>query len=349
MENLFNEPGNVLIKTYTFESGLFYLAKQLGDLLEKQGHKVFYLQKSKYQLESSFFKRTYIEPNHPEDFENLHILKMSAEQDLYEQILKYVTKYEIKYFINFETLMQKANWIPFLKTRFNKNIKIIEVPMAEWVSPDMLEHNQYKMFDEIWSLNLLTSQIFQKYPALREVSWPLVDSSIFNRKNRKRKTDKINFLHLASTNPNYSSKNTDKVISAYLKFIKSAEPKVPCNLHIQGKLPKNIGNLQDKIGIISQNEEIISRLELGKLYKQTDCVVAPSSREGLSLALYEGLASGCRLITTDAPPMNYAETEYLVKVDNLRRDRSLIQLAEINEQSLYENYQKVYQDIINGK
>ena len=62
----------ILIKTFTFESGLWYLAKSLGDALSENGNDVCYISKAKYVKEgrSSIFKRTYPEPLNYSEFKD---------------------------------------------------------------------------------------------------------------------------------------------------------------------------------------------------------------------------------------------------------------------------------------
>lgn len=345
MDRIFEDDGAVLIKTYCFESGLWYLAKALGDHLEKQGHRVYYVPKSKYQMMSNSFKRTYPEPNYLDDFADFNILKMTSDKAINEHLLNYIVKYDIKYLISFETLMEKANWIPILKNRFRSRIKVIDVPMAEWVNERFLGVRSYRIFDEIWALNDLTFRVFEGEDNVRRIEWPIVDRNIFNKKNRKRKKLPVNFLHLASTNPDYSSKNTDLVIEAFTRFTHKHQPEA--HLYIQGTLPQNLIISIEKHGNITNIDRIVSRKDLAKLFKQVDCVIAPSSREGLSLALYEGIASGCKIITTDAEPMNYIDTPYLCEVSSKKRDRSLIPIANIDKNSLYKNIIRVYEDIAN--
>jgi glycosyltransferase involved in cell wall biosynthesis len=168
---------------------------------------------------------------------------------------------------------------------------------------------------------------------------------LFNNKNREKNKDQVNFLHLASTNPDYSSKNTNAVARMFDQFIRREGAN--CHLHIQGVPDKKTQLLIEKHTNISNISKVISREELSKLYKKSDCIIAPSSREGLSLALYEGLASGCKVITTDAEPMNYINTPYLCKTSSRRRDRSLVPLAVIDDSSLYQNIKRVYEDLKN--
>jgi hypothetical protein len=158
MDKIFEDDEAVLIKTYCFESGLWYLAKSLGDLLESQGHKVYYIPKSKYELVSASFRRTYLEPHNSEEFEGSDILPIRTEDAIDRQILKHVIKYDIKYLVSFETFMEKGNWLTPLKRRFRDKLKIIDVPMAEWVGQRYLDSRSYRMFDEICFLIIRTER-----------------------------------------------------------------------------------------------------------------------------------------------------------------------------------------------
>lgn len=346
MEKIFEDNGTVLIQTYCFESGLWYLAKALGDLLERQGHRVLYVPKGKYSKIGSHYLRDYPEPKNFDDFKDIEILKMIAEKSVNEQIGNYIVKHDIKYFICFETLMEKSNWLTLIQRRFHRKLKIIDVPMIEWVTPKFLTARSYRMFDEIWALNDLCFKKFDEagYENIRKISWPVVDASLFNTEGREVHGS-ITFLHLGSTNPDYSSKNTELVIKTFDEFVKREKPYLECKLIVRGKIPKKCKNLVEKHGNIIKYNEVLPREKLAELYKKSDCVVAPSSKEGLSLALYEAQATGCKIITTDAEPMNYIDTPYLCDVTSLKSDRSLIPIANVNNISLYKNFCKVYEDI----
>lgn len=347
MNKIFEDNRAVIIKTYCYESGLWYLAKSLGDILESQGHKVFYFPKSKYQLISASFRRTYPEPHVSSDFENENILKTTSDKTINGQLHNKIVKNDVGYLISFETLMEKSNWISPLKARFRDNLKIIDVPMAEWVNERYLGTRAYRIFDEIWALNSLTKNVFKNEDNVRDITWPFVDKKIFNKKNRKRNKG-VDFLHLASTNPDYSSKNTDMVVRAFDKFIRNkGDQGAECRLFIQGKLSQKTLISIEKHTNIAYNNSITSREELSKIFKKSDCIIAPSSREGLSLALYEGMSSGCKVITTNAEPMNYIDTPYLCNISSQKRDRSLVPLYIVDEESIYKNIKKVYEDIIN--
>jgi len=331
----------IFIKTYCYESGLWYLAKSLGDKLEEEGNRVFYIPKSKYTMMSASFKRIYPEPHNKSDFP-ANILPMTASQTIDKQIGNHVVKYGASKLICFESLMQKSNWVNVLKRRF-KDLQVIDVPMVEWVDDRFLESRSYRIFDEIWALNDLTYRLMNKddLNVVRK-SWDFVES-IFEPKDNDN--SHISFLHLASTNPDYSSKNTEMVIKTFDNFMRREKPTVECRLIVQGIVPKSCKNIVDKHTNIFNYTSVASRADLVKLYQNSDCIVSPSSREGLSLSLYEGKASGCKIITTDSEPMNYIDTPYLCEVSHRKRDRSMVPISVVNPQSLYQNFISVYKDI----
>ena len=57
--------------------------------------------------------------------------------------------------------------------------------------------------------------------------------------------------------------------------------------------------LADKLGEKVTNHGYVSHLKLAKLMKKAHLLVLPSFFEGLPLVLFEGLASGCRIISTN--------------------------------------------------
>lgn len=348
MQKIFPDSEPILIKTYCYESGLWYLAKSLGDELIKQGHKVYYLPKSKYQLLSGSFTRTYLQPKNIDDFKDNHILEVRASDTIDKQISIYLTKYKIKHLICFESLMEKAGWISNIKKNFKNKVNIIDVPMPEWVNPKFLVNKAYQIFDEIWTLNNLSAGIFKDYKNAKMVSWDIVDRHIFNLNNYSRNYNSINFLHLGSTNPDYSSKNTELTVTVFVDFLNDFHPTVQCNLHIRGEMPIKYKYLefQSQYGAISNNSEILDRKQLVKLYNSNDAILAPSSREGLSLCLYEGQAAGCKILTTDSKPMNDIKTPYLCKVENYTKEgNSPVLHANINFKNLTANINQLYMDI----
>jgi glycosyltransferase involved in cell wall biosynthesis len=102
------------------------------------------------------------------------------------------------------------------------------------------------------------------------------------------------------------------------------------NLKINTENIKYIGDKKDRQDIISA-------------YNMADCIVSPSSREGLGLSFYEAKKSKCDIITSNAPPMSY-HSSYLCNVKKLIYNESIIPYAEIDNNSLKEQILKYCED-----
>jgi glycosyltransferase involved in cell wall biosynthesis len=66
----------------------------------------------------------------------------------------------------------------------------------------------------------------------------------------------------------------------------------------------NCMDLAEKLGRKVTNHGFVTHRRLSELMKKTHIQVLPSFFEGLPLVLFEGLASGCRIITTDLSGFN---------------------------------------------
>ncbi len=326
---------NVLIKSYLHESGLFYLAQSLGLELEKQGHNVFYIPKAKYVKEEARYVKKYLNST------NIHhnILPMKIDESTSKQIMKYIQDYKINAIISLETLMEFSSWIRSVK---KTNIKLIDVPMLEWVNQDIIAQKKYQVFDEIWALTNITAQTFKNY-GYRNIlnkKWNFVNSNLFFPDPNNWREPGFYFLHQGSLNQEYSSKNTLQVIEAFQMLEKE---KKETKLFITG-INQTYNDIIKKSNNIINLDRLLSRQEVANLYNNTDCVVAPSSKEGLGLSLYEAQACGCHVITTDVPPMNEIKTPYLCKVSSLKKDHTLVSVAEVSAESIYQQMKKVYEE-----
>ncbi len=338
----FKEKKRILIKTYCFESGLYYLGESLYKELLKEGHEVFFIPKSKYVQDGLMFRRKYLSQKNPEEFPNEFMFEFTEQKDIRSQVLKYVVKYNIDVIISLETLMQKSNWISYVKSR--TGVKVIDVPMIEWVTPKYLKGMSYKIFDEIWALTDLTYSKFNQfdYKNIKRIEWDYVDRSIFYENPGKANRKTVGFYHAGSLNDDHSSKNTDLVIQAFGKLLDNG---ADATLMITGKIKdKKLIKILDQHTNIIASDGAASRRDLKAIYQNTTCVIAPSSKEGLGLSLYEAEASGCILITTDAPPMNSHKTKYLCKVSKTKIDGTLIPLAILTVDDIYEQIKRVYED-----
>ena len=163
----------ILIKTYLVESGLWYLAKSLGDALSKN-NEVLYAPKSKYkEHDHGFFGRYYPEANDKDLLSGIPHLELTNRRKVEPQLLKVIAERDIDIIISFETLMRHGQWVPNVKSK--TNVKIIDVPMPEWTGDRFVKNYSYNIFDEIWCLTDASYKVFEKYKNKKRVSWDYVD------------------------------------------------------------------------------------------------------------------------------------------------------------------------------
>lgn len=316
--------------TYLHESGLWYLALSLAQELKKQGKNVYFIPKIKYVKVGNRYQKQYLDGRleHQE-----LILPLNLKESLSAQINKYISFYQIDVLVSFETLLEDGKWLKEINT------KIIDIPMLEWVTPKYLYNSGYQVFDEIWALTKITYQTFNQYYQVERVKWDFVDRNIFYQKNNSKKPG-FTFFHQASLNPDHTTKNTELVIQAFLNFSENDN----LRLLISGNLKQSLLKEISKSNKIKYFDKLLSRQEVASIYNTADCVVAPSSKEGLGLTLFEAKACGCQIITTDVSPMNECSTNYLCQVAELELDNTLVPVAKVTFQEIYHQMNKAYKD-----
>lgn len=329
---------NILIKTYTHESGLFYLAKSLGDILSKDNN-VIYLPKAKYRRGEVNFEKYYQRPNDKSLLSGLNVLDVFDDDDIYQQIDSAVSENDVDLIISFETFMRKAQWVSGIKHKFK--IPVIDVPMPEWVDSNFVKNGSYKVFDEIWCLTKTASSVFRLYPKKRQVSWNYVEKTFCELKRYKKPTDKVTFYHQGSLNPNFSQKNTAEVIKAFLLFEKIADENA--ELTISGKLTKEELALAENSKNIILIKDVVTRGRVAEIYARTHCVICPSTREGLGLSFFEAKNMGCGIITTDVDPMNI-HTKYLCEVISYNKSESMVPFAVTDAEKIFDQLKLFYKD-----
>ncbi len=180
------------------------------------------------------------------------------------------------------------NWefLPLMKQR---NIRVVYIPMIDCVRFNEMKHKE--CVDSWIMINRLGFAMAQQNRLSAEYLPYPIDTEYFEFKER---TGKV-FLH----NAGYyelvkgqidAHKGTDLVIEAFKHL-----PELTLAMNAITDVPINIPNI-----ILQVNEYEESK----SLYTVGDIYVAPSRWEGLGLPLYEAMACGMPLITTDAPPMN---------------------------------------------
>ena len=111
----FDEPKTIFIKTFCFESGLWYLGWTLYKELVGEGHTVYFLPKSRYTKRGMIFKRSYPEPENSDEFPKEIILSANESLPLRNMVLNHINKYNPDVIISLETLMQTSQWISLLR------------------------------------------------------------------------------------------------------------------------------------------------------------------------------------------------------------------------------------------
>jgi len=192
----------------------------------------------------------------------------------------------------------------YLKILKEKGIKIVYIPMIDSVGTKILE--KYKDFVDLWlcinkwSYNIIKAKgwkcCYLPYP---------IDTDYF--KFIQRGENKV-LLHNAGYVGLKNRKGTDLVLRAFQKLDKE---KVKLIINSQVPLEK-YGCLYDV------DLRVGEKLEIMDLYKEGDIYLAPSRFEGNGLTMYEAMACGFPVITTNAPPMNEVveDKEFLIKVEN---------------------------------
>jgi glycosyltransferase involved in cell wall biosynthesis len=332
-------PKKILIKTYAHESGLWYLSLSLYNELTKQGHDVKFVPKSKFVRVGNRFNRAYI-PGIPE-YKDL-FYTFDPKVDIGSQVSKAIYSHRANALISMETIMESPAWIKNVKKR--TGVEIIDVPMLEWVNPIRVKSGAYNVFDEIWATTDMTYDTLKAegVRGVKIISWDFVDRDLFFLDQNPFRSNVFSFYHQGSLNPSHSSKNTGLVLKA---FDKLNEEFADISLVITGVVDSpELNKIIEKHTNIKIYNRVLSRQEVASLYNNTDCVVAPSSKEGLGLSLFEAEACGCELITTDAPPMNSHNTKYLCKTYDLKTDGTYVPVAKLNTTSVYEQMKKVYEE-----
>ena len=330
----------ILIKSYLSESGLWYLAKSLGDVLSNN-NEVFYIPKSKYKRreDSGVFQRYYPEPYDENLLSDISHIPLSSSGKAEPQILNVVRKHNIDIIISFETFMMKGQWASNIKRK--TGVKIIDVPMPEWSNGRHIKNNSYSIFNEVWCLTDTSYKIFEKYKNRKRVSWDYVDRDSFVPSGKDKDSNELCFYHPGTLNPGFSQKNTLQTLEAFSDFSKVSESNA--KLLVSGRLNKEESNVARKCKNIILINDVLSRGEIVSLYDRSHCVIIPSTREGLGLSFYEAKAMNCDIITVDADPMN-KHTEYLCEVISYNKNETPVPFAITSKRKILEQINRYYKD-----
>lgn len=329
----------ILIKTYLFESGLFYLGKSLYKELS-ENNQVYLFPKEKYKNVNKRYVPFYPTKSDESLLDGLNVVRVDGYDKT--NITKFVIENKIDVIFSLETFMHTASWIDDIKRR--RSVKIYDIPMPEWVDRSHLLRGSYNKLDGIISLTKTASNMFEKY-TFYETVWDYANDADDFVQNVAKSDEKMIFYHQASLNPTFSQKNTKSVIEAYVNFDKKAKN---TQLIITGNLSDEEKIIAKKSNNIMIINEILDKEDIYKIYQKADCLIAPSTREGLGLQFYEAKKFGCGIITTDTDPMNL-HTDYLCRVISYNNGNGTIPHAITSAEEILKQLNRYYEENIMAK
>lgn len=152
---------------------------------------------------------------------------------------------------------------------------------------------------------------FSWHPQCYYVPWG-TDTELYNAAQRK-KSEKVRFFHSMGTT---TRKGTASLINAFIaaNFGDKAE------LIIHTQIPISVVTSLSNSELREKNISVIEKtVPAPGLYYCGDVYVYPTKLDGLGLTVFEALASGMPVITTDFAPMNEIVTEDLGKLVSVQR------------------------------
>lgn len=302
-----------------FERGAAYVTKQYADLLEKEGHEVYiYARGESYAIGNPKWDK----PN------------VTWGKKLYDTTLD---------FKDFTNWIKKTGVECIFFNEQRDIISVIRIKIAfpqikigtyiDYYKQDTVD--DFKYYDFLICNTKRHFSVFSKFDQCFYVPWG-TDTNLYTYK--KTSSEHVRFFHSAGMS---NRKGTDVLIDAFIngEIYKKAELIIHTQIPIENLVKCKIENWSEyNITIVEKT------VSAPGLYYMGDVYVYPTTLDGLGLTMYEALASGLPVITTDCPPMNEVINEQvgkLVKVDDYkcRWDAYYWPLAYVNEKSLAEAMQ----------
>ena len=297
-----------------FERGAAYVTRQYAELLKKNGHNTYiYARGEQYAIGDS----------------KLDTPEVTWGKKLYDTTLDFshVSKWIKK---------NKIECIFFNEQRDIKSVIKLKMAFSQIKIGTYVDYytqntvDDFKFYDFLICNTKRHYSVFSKYEQCYYIPWG-TDVHVYNYSNSI--SEKVRFFHSAGMS---NRKGTDVLIEAFIEggLYKEAE------LIIHTQLP-----LKDLIGSTIEDFEKYNITVIEKtvsapgLYYMGDVYVYPTTLDGLGLTMYEALACGMPIITTDCAPMNEIVSENvgrLVEVDEYksRWDAYYWPLAFVNKKAL---------------
>jgi len=307
------------IITYPFISGLYYLARSFANYLDSIGEKYIFIPKKSFVLDShrwiGIFKY---------ELEGFERLDSNISYQI--QLLSLCKTKNIKTIYSFETFMRDSSWVDVLS---KSGVATIDIPMPEWSNDSDLKSGKYRKFESVYCLTDQTFNIFSRHSRSIRKSWDFCPDIAVAK---KQKSEILTFYHPGSA-ATINQKNTKLVIES-LRLV----PYRNINFLFSGFLGAELDD--SRCVYLGQK---INRHDIISAYHKADCIISPSTREGLGMCLYEASKVGCDIITTDAAPMN-EHSKYLCRVSGYNQSESIIPFANVKPSAIAEQIVKYYED-----
>lgn len=230
---------------------------------------------------------------------------------------------------------EQTELICVLKTKkYFPNIKI--GAYIDYYTEDTV--GEFEVYDFLICNTKRHYSVFEWHKGAYYVPWG-TNIDIFEYDDKPQDSNVIKFFHSMGMS---GRKGTEYLVKAFING-KFYEKNTKLLIHSQVNIEHIINEEEAKKYNI---EIIIKEVPPPGLYHLGDVYVYPTTLEGLGLTIYEALACGLPVITTDNPPMNEVVNDKngrLVNVELLRsrKDGYYWPLSFVNEQSLI-NSMKYY-------
>ncbi|WP_394138418.1 glycosyltransferase [Cytobacillus oceanisediminis] len=224
---------------------------------------------------------------------------------------------------------QRDILIVLMIKKFFPNIKV--GAYVDYYTEDSV--SDFKIYDFLICNTRRHYSVFSWHKGAYYIPWG-TDIDIFNinEQQMQQNNTKLKFFHSMGMS---ERKGTDILVNSFING-KLYEKNAKLIIHSQVNIDHIISEYDSK----KYNIEIIKKeVPAPGLYHLGDVYVYPTTLDGLGLTIYEALACGMPVITTDNPPMNEIVNESngrLVKVELLRsrKDGYYWPLSFVNEESL---------------
>lgn len=171
----------------------------------------------------------------------------------------------------------------------------------------------FNMYDFLFCNTHRHIEAMDMHPQSFYIKWG-VDVDLYKPADRHENSSEVIFFHSVGMSPR---KGTDILIRAFI----DGELYHKSKLIIHTQIPITKVSDFDDNDLDNYNIQVIHKTVTAPgLYHMGDVYVYPTKLDGLGLTMYESLASGLPVITTDYPPMNEVIDSSVGKLVKVRRN-----------------------------